>query len=31
MAATPDMPPCRIALILIDGKTPPAWRQIWKK
>ena len=22
--------PCRIAFILIDGKTPPAWRQNWK-
>ena len=22
--------PCRIAFILIDGKTPPAWRQDWK-
>jgi ethanolamine utilization protein EutQ (cupin superfamily) len=23
--------PCRIAFILIDGKTPPAWSQGWKK
>ncbi len=23
--------PCRIAFILIDGKTPPAWQQGWKK
>ena len=23
--------PCRIAFILIDGKTPPAWKQDWKK
>jgi mannose-6-phosphate isomerase-like protein (cupin superfamily) len=23
--------PCRIAFILIDGKTPPAWAQGWKK
>ena len=23
--------PCRIAFILIDGKTPPAWKQGWKK
>ena len=23
--------PCRIAFILIDGKTPPAWRLGWKK
>jgi len=23
--------PCRIAFILIDGKTPPAWRQGWTK
>ena len=23
--------PCRIAFILIDGKTPPAWQQDWKK
>jgi mannose-6-phosphate isomerase-like protein (cupin superfamily) len=23
--------PCRIAFILIDGKTPPAWAQEWKK
>ena len=22
--------PCRIAFILIDGKTPPAWQQGWK-
>ena len=22
--------PCRIAFILIDGKTPPAWQQDWK-
>ncbi len=22
--------PCRIAFILIDGKTPPAWKQGWK-
>lgn len=22
--------PCRIAFILIDGKTPPAWQQNWK-
>jgi quercetin dioxygenase-like cupin family protein len=22
---------CRIAFILIDGKTPPAWKQGWKK
>jgi mannose-6-phosphate isomerase-like protein (cupin superfamily) len=22
--------PCRIAFILIDGKTPPAWGQSWK-
>jgi mannose-6-phosphate isomerase-like protein (cupin superfamily) len=23
--------PCRIAFILIDGKTPPAWQQGWTK
>jgi mannose-6-phosphate isomerase-like protein (cupin superfamily) len=23
--------PCRIAFILIDGKTPPAWQKGWKK
>jgi uncharacterized cupin superfamily protein len=23
--------PCRIAFILIDSKTPPAWQQGWKK
>ena len=23
--------PCRIAFILIDGKTPPAWTKGWKK
>ncbi len=23
--------PCRIAFILIDAKTPPAWRQGWRK
>jgi mannose-6-phosphate isomerase-like protein (cupin superfamily) len=23
--------PCRIAFILIDGKTPPAWKQGWSK
>ncbi len=23
--------PCRIAFILIDAKTPPAWQQGWKK
>jgi mannose-6-phosphate isomerase-like protein (cupin superfamily) len=23
--------PCRIAFILIDGKTPPAWKQGWTK
>jgi hypothetical protein len=23
--------PCRVAFILIDGKTPPAWSQGWKK
>jgi len=23
--------PCRIAFILIDSKTPPAWKQGWKK
>jgi mannose-6-phosphate isomerase-like protein (cupin superfamily) len=23
--------PCRIAFILIDAKTPPAWKQGWKK
>ena len=23
--------PCRIAFILIDGKTPPAWQQGWKR
>lgn len=23
--------PCRIAFILIDGKTPPAWQQAWTK
>jgi mannose-6-phosphate isomerase-like protein (cupin superfamily) len=23
--------PCRIAFILVDGKTPPAWQQRWKK
>ncbi len=23
--------PCRIAFILIDAKTPPAWQQAWKK
>jgi len=23
--------PCRIAFILIDAKTPPAWRKGWKK
>jgi uncharacterized cupin superfamily protein len=22
--------PCRIAFILIDSKTPPAWKQAWK-
>jgi len=22
--------PCRIAFILIDAKTPPAWQKDWK-